>query len=315
MKQNVTSGQALGLLNAQLNSWETAGKNYRALGQVKIKEFDFGAFQVKVQFNPARVVSSTAKVDVKSLSERKCFLCPPNLPEEQQGLAMNDNYQLLVNPYPIFPQHWTIPSLVHREQRIFPYFADMLDMAEALKPFIIFYNGPECGASAPDHAHFQAGNRGFLPIEQDWKEMDKEPIRTERNIRLYRLKNYLRNVLIIESANKEEVVRIFENIYHSLPVKEGGAEPGLNILAWRDGDCWVVSLFLREKHRPDCYMAEGEANILISPGAVDMGGVFITPLEKDFDKLTREDVRTIFKEVSLNDETMDKLVARLKEEL
>lgn len=315
MKQNVTSGQALGLLNAQLKGWETAAKNYQALGQVRIKEFDFGAFQVKVQFNPARVISSAAKVDVKSLSERKCFLCPSNLPEEQRGLAMGDKYQLLVNPYPIFPQHWTIPSLVHREQRILPHFGEMLDMAGSLESFILFYNGPECGASAPDHAHFQVGNRGFLPIEQDWKKIDKDWISKEKDICLFRLKNYLRNVLIIRSADRDALVRLFEMIYHRLPVKKDAAEPRLNILTWRDGNSWVVCLCLRERHRPACYMAVGEANILISPGAVDMGGVLIAPLEKDFNKLTREDIRTIFKEVSLNDEAMEKLVARLKEEL
>lgn len=314
MRQSVTSGEALGLLKVQLNSWETARKNYQALARIKMKELDFGTFRVKVQFNPARVVSSAAKVDEKSLVKRKCFLCPLNLPEEQQGLALGDDYQMLVNPYPIFPQHWTIPLLAHREQRILPRFGDMLDMAEALKPFILFYNGPKSGASAPDHAHFQVGNRGFLPIEQDWQEVDKEEILRTGEFRLFRLKNYLRNVLMLESSDKEALIRLFGKLYYLLPVREDEPEPGMNILAWKDDNRWLVCLFLREKHRPACYVAEGDANILVSPGAVDMGGVLITPLEKDFDKLTREDIRAIYKEVSLNDEAMEKLVERLKVE-
>lgn len=315
MKLHVTSVDASELLKTQLNTWETAGMNYQALDRIKMKELDFGSFRIKVQFNPARVVSSAAKVDAKSLMKRKCFLCPANLPEEQHGLPLGYDYQLLINPYPIFPQHWTIPLLAHREQRILPRFGDLLDMAEALSPFILFYNGPKCGASAPDHVHFQAGNRGFLPIEQDWKKVGKEEIRKRRDVRLFRLKNYLRSVLVLESADKTALVRQFEEIYRLLSVKESESEPGMNILSWREDDKWVVCLFLREKHRPACYTAEGEDNRLVSPGAVDMGGVIITPLEKDFDKITREDICSIFREVSLCEEAMDKLTVRLKEEL
>lgn len=315
MKPEVTSAQALELLRQQKESWETAGNSYSALAQVKVKELDFDIFKIKVQFNPARIISSAAKVDAKSLQERKCFLCLDNLPLAQEGLPFGDNYQVLINPFPIFPEHLTIPVLKHENQRILPRYADMLDLAKALDRFTIFYNGPKCGASAPDHAHFQAGNKGFLPIEKDWKIVDQELVYMKSGTSLYVLKNYLRNTLVIESENKEESVRLFERIYEQLDVKDGEDEPMVNILAWYEEGWWVTCLFPRRKHRPICYFAEGDDNILFSPASVDMGGVFITPLEKDFNKISKADVSFILKEVSISNSDMDKLIARLNEEL
>lgn len=315
MKQTVTSLQALDMLDEQLKNWETAGNNYRALEQVKAKVLDFDTFKIKVQFNPARIVSSAAKVDAKSLKERKCFLCPANLPKEQKGLPFGDEYQILVNPFPIFPKHLTIPVLRHEDQRILSRFGDMLDLAKALDKFTIFYNGPRCGASAPDHAHFQAGNKGFLPIEKEWKSIEQDIVWMEDGTSLYALKGYLRNVLVIESESKQDAVTLFEKIYGKLEMKEEETEPMMNMLTWYEDGWWITCVFPRAKHRPACYFAEGDANILLSPASVDMGGVFTTPLEKDFDKITEADVRTILKEVSICDMDMDKLLGCLSEEL
>lgn len=157
------------LLTGQLASWETARNNYAALSGVRVKELNVNGIPYKVQFNPARIVSSGAKVDAKSIQERKCFLCPANLPPVQKGIPFGGHYHILVNPFPIFPRHLTIPELAHTPQRIASRFTDMLELAEALTEYTIFYNGPRCGASAPDHAHFQAGNKGFMPIEKDWR--------------------------------------------------------------------------------------------------------------------------------------------------
>lgn len=311
----VTSEKALELLRGQLADWETAGDNYRALSRVRVKEFDFDTCRVNVQFNPARIASSSAKVDAKSLKERKCFLCPANLPAVQKGLPFGNDYQVLVNPFPIFPEHFTIPVLGHEDQRILPRFGDMLDLAKALDRFTIFYNGPKCGASAPDHAHFQAGNKGFLLIEKEWKAVEQELIYMKPKLSLYVLRNYLRNVLVIESEDKDEAARAFEKIYGLLEIKPGEEEPMLNLLTWYEDGWWVTCVFPREKHRPDCYSAEGDANILLSPASVDMGGVFITPQEKDFEKITANDIRSILKEVCIDDAKMDKLIARLNEEL
>lgn len=312
MKQAVSSGQVLELLQSQLESWPLARDNYRALQQVRTREFSYGDFYVKAQFNPARIVSASAKVDDRSFKDKKCFLCPKNLPEQQKGILFGEDYQILVNPYPIFPQHFTIPALKHLPQRILHRFADMLDMSQALDEFVIFYNGPHSGASVPDHVHFQAGNKGFLPVEKEWAQVENNLIYKGEGIELYELKDYLRSTLVIRSESKENTIKLFNDIYHSLEIKPGEEEPGMNILTWYDDDNVLVTiLFLREKHRPSCYYAEGEENILVSPGAVDMGGVIITPLKKDFDKITKENIAGIMQEVSLNDRQMHKLKEHL----
>jgi len=264
------------LFEEQLSNWELARNNYKALEQVKTKTLFVDGREYKVQFNPARIVSSAAKVDAQSIRERKCFLCAENRPPEQNGIPFKGCYTILVNPFPIFPRHLTVPATEHIPQLIAARFEDMLDLAQQLADYVVFYNGPKCGASAPDHFHFQAGNKGFLPIEKD------------RN-------RY--NMICIESDKKEEVLDRFQQVYSTLEQKPEDDEPMMNVLAWYETGKWIVCIFPRKKHRPDCYFAEGGANILISPAAVDLGGVFITPLEKDFEKITAEDIAGILQEV------------------
>jgi len=264
------------LFKEQLNDWALAKNNYKALEQIKVKTLDVKGHPYKVQFNPARILSSAAKVDAESVQERSCFLCRENLPAEQKGIPFKEKYRLLVNPYPIFPRHLTIPATEHTPQLIASRFGDMLDLAQQLDDYVIFYNGPECGASAPDHFHFQAGSKGFLPVES--------------------AKNWS-NAIRIESKDKQEMTQRFQQIYDSLPLKPDDIEPMLNILTWYENETWTVCLFSRKKHRPACYYAEGDANLLVSPGSVDMGGVFITPLEKDFEKITAKDITQILNEI------------------
>jgi ATP adenylyltransferase/5',5'''-P-1,P-4-tetraphosphate phosphorylase II len=285
------------LLQEQLAEWDLAGGNYAALKSVQSKDFDFGTFTIRVQFNPARIVSSSAKVDAKTIQERKCFLCPANLPPVQRGVPFGKDYQILVNPFPIFPEHLTIPSIHHEDQLIFDRFEDMLDLAESLDEFVIFYNGPKCGASAPDHVHFQAGNKGFLPLENDVKSVPKKMIAESDETTVYSLENYLRNIIVIESANKQAVVETFKNLYSQLEIKEGEREPMLNVVAWFANGSYICCVFPRSVHRPKCFFAEGDKNILLSPASVDIGGVFITPQEKDFAKITAQDIEDILKEV------------------
>jgi hypothetical protein len=268
-------------LYAQLDDWDLARNNYAALKNVKVKEFDFEGFKIKVQFNPARIVSSAAKVDDQSIKERPCFLCAKDRPAEQKSILYGD-YEILVNPFPIFPEHFTIPAVEHAEQLIYNRFADMLDFAEMLDRYVIFYNGPKCGASAPDHAHFQAGSKGFLPIERH-SGLDLQPP-CEKGI-------------VIQSNKKESIVSKFFQLYSRLDIRKGDKEPMMNILAWYEKDEWTVIVFPREKHRPDCYYAKGKDNILISPAAVDLGGVFIIPLQKDFEKITKREIEEILQEV------------------
>lgn len=288
------------LISEQLSSWELAKLNYAALGQVRMKSFRIGDHTYRVQFNPARILSSAAKVDPNSIKERKCFLCPANLPELQKGIPFGKRYQILVNPYPIFPRHLTIPDLSHTDQRISGRFNDMLELAEELDDFVIFYNGPKCGASAPDHAHFQAGNKGFLPIEKEWKSAEREKLTTIKGASLWHLNNDPRMALIIEATEKEAANAVFDLVYRSLGSLSEEEEPMMNLVIWKEETRWVTCVFPRKKHRPSCYTAEADKNLLISPASVDMGGVFITPQERDFEKITANDITEIIEEVCLS---------------
>lgn len=303
------------LLTEQLASCETAHNNYAALSGVRVKELHVNGIPYKVQFNPARIVSSGAKVDAKSIRERKCFLCPANLPPEQKGIPFGGHYNILVNPFPIFTRHLTIPELSHTPQHISTRFTDMLELAEALTEYTIFYNGPQCGASAPDHAHFQAGNKGFMPIEKEWREHIAGEIADYGKATLWYLDDAPRTTLVIESISKEDAAGLFDIIYHSLDVKPGEEEPMMNVLALYETDRCVVFVFPRKKHRPACYSAEGEANLLSSPASVDLGGVFITPVEKDFLKITEEDVAQILSEVCLTQEEFREVRERIKRKI
>ena len=303
------------LLTEQLASWETARNNYAALSEVQVKELNVNGIPYKVQFNPARIVSSGAKVDAKSIQERKCFLCPANLPPVQKGIPFGGHYNILVNPFPIFPRHLTVSEVEHVDQRIAPRLGDMLDLAEALSAYTIFYNGPRCGASAPDHAHFQAGNKGFMPIEKDWRVQVAGKVADYGKATLFYLDDAPRTTLVIESAEKEAAMKLFDAVYRSLPVKLGEEEPMMNVLAMYEEGKWVVFIFPRALHRPACYTAQGEANLLSSPASVDLGGVFITPVEKDFAKITAEDIAQILSEVCLSETDFHELRQRIKEQI
>ena len=264
------------LFAEQLSNWELASNNYNLIEQVKTKTLVVDNREYKVQFNPARMISSSAKTDIKSILGRKCFLCAENRPVEQKGIPFKENYSILINPYPIFPLHLTIPSIEHTPQLIASRFGDMLDLAQQLDDYIVFYNGPKSGASAPDHFHFQAGNKGFLPIEKNYK---------------------MYNAIIIESNNKEEVLNRFKQVCTTLPLAPEDEEPKMNILVWYETAKWIVCIFPRKKHRQACFGFEGDAHFLISPASVDLGGVFITPLEKDFIKMTAKDISEILLEI------------------
>ena len=302
------------LLAEQLTSWDTARTNYEALQEVESKVLDVDGYTFRVQFNPARIRSSAAKVDPKSIQERKCFLCKDNLPAAQKGLKFGEGYTVLVNPFPIFPQHLTIPAVEHKDQLIRNRFVHMLELAERLSGFVLFYNGPKCGASAPDHAHFQAGNKGFLPLESEWRSAAGEVFYSKEGTALYALKEYPAPMLVLTSDSMEKAAGLFDQIYTLLD-KGVEVEPMMNLLAWYEDGQWVVCIIPRTLHRPACYFAEGEENLLISPASVDLGGVFITPLEKDFEKITSQDIRNILQEVCLTESGLNELVNELNQVL
>lgn len=271
----------------QLAVWPLAKKNFDALADVKVREFMIGNFPFRAQFNPGRMISTGAKMDAATIKVRKCFLCKENTPPEQIPVAVTGitgrEYRLLVNPYPIFRRHLTIPAMDHTPQLILDRFPDMLDFALKLEGFTVFYNGPKCGATAPDHMHFQAGSRGLMPVENH----------------LDAIRDVTPSAVVIESNTIGAAYDEFRDLYASLPLKEGGTEPMMNILAWHEDGLFTTVVYPRKEHRPKCYFAEGEGQYLISPGSVDLGGVFIVPRETDFNRLTAEKICSILNEVML----------------
>ncbi len=318
MAEKLNSDTLSGLFKEQLESWEMARGNYEALNSVITKEILVDGFPFKVQFNPARIVSSSAKVDAKSIQERKCFLCQENRPLVQKGLEYINNsetdnpYTVLINPFPIFPRHLTIPLLKHQDQLIHGRFDAMLNLAEVLTDYSLFYNGPKCGASAPDHFHYQAGNKGFLPIENEYKKLQGNIIYQNNTTKLSEITSGLNGLLFMESQSKDDSISIFNKIYSVLEVKEGESEPMMNVISWFAKGVWYTAIFIRAKHRPSHYFAEGEANILLSPASVDLGGVFITPLEKDFNKISSTDIKDILNEVCVSYEELSQIAKKIK---
>ncbi len=288
------------LFEEQATIWPLARTNFAGLKTVQTKSFSFGDFEVKVQFNPARIVSSGAKVDAKTIAERKCFLCAENRPKEQTGVDAGD-YVVLVNPFPIFPEHFTIPRKEHVDQQILPYFEDMLELSKAMDDYLIFYNGPKCGASAPDHMHFQAGTKDFLPLVTDYKRLKDshtELLATTETMQLFQMKNYLRSVYCIESGDMESATDAFQKLYQHF-AQEPGTEPMMNIVCVFEENKWKVFVLPRKTFRPWQYTAEGNEQLLISPATVEMCGIFITPVESHFNKITKSDIESILTQVSL----------------
>jgi hypothetical protein len=297
--------QSHALLVQQKLTWEMLRGNYAGRDQVLTRSIDFDGFRILLQFNPTRITSSAAKVDEDSIKQRRCFLCPGNLPSIQRALAFNGSYIVLANPFPIFPEHFTIPTREHVPQRLASAFPAMLDLARAMESrYFVFYNGPRCGASAPDHLHFQAGNRNVMPID---KEFDLVIARFGQTISASGHLNicavdeqYLRSFISLQSSDAEQIQRAFDAFYSAMvKVAPAADEPMINVLAsYQDGD-WRVILFPRVKHRPAVFFAEGDARMVLSPASVDFGGLCVTPVEKDFERLTAQDIRQMFAEVSL----------------
>lgn len=301
------------LIQGQIQNWSLATANYAGLQKVKNKIVTLhGGAEVKVQFNPERMRSSAAKVDAKSIKERPCFLCEKNRPAEQEGINIDD-YTILINPFPIFPEHLTIPHQEHTLQLIEPYFPSMLKLAKELNEFTLFYNGPKCGASAPDHFHFQAGVKGFMPVEEDFrKEAFAHLFEVQDDVKIYNWKGYHRGVITFAGVNAEAIASLFRNLHELLWAnQQEEVEPMLNVLAYYENDQYVVHVFPRILHRPACYFAEGDEQILISPASVDMGGVFITPRPEDFEKICANDVADILHQVCMDEDDCLLLLKKL----
>ena len=296
---------------SQLAEWEFARRNFEALRRIETKTFDLDGFLIRVQFNPARIVSSAAKVDAASVVARKCFLCSENQPPEQRGLPWGDGYRVLVNPYPIFARHFTIPAAEHVPQSIADRYGDMLALARCFDREVVFYNGPRCGASAPDHAHFQAVGKGEMPLEAEVGRFATEKVLEASGAAAYAIRDYLRGGFVIRSADASAAAACFGKLYEALEVLPADAEPMMNVLTWYDSDGWTSCVFPRTKHRPACFYGEGATDLLVSPASVDLAGVMIVPRKDDFVKITAENIRAIFNEVCIDDSALQRIVGKL----
>ena len=292
---------------SEKKNWSDAAARYEALSGVQTKVLAEGQklstvnsqlSTLSAQWNPARMVSTGANISKQAIEKRPCFLCDSNRPAEQHALPVLGQYQLLINPFPILPKHFTIPTREHTPQTIKGHFQDLFKIARQMPDYMVFYNGPLCGASCPDHMHLQAGSRGIAPLERDWKRI-YEPALKPFAEGISILTDYACQVLVIRTGNIAEAQKRFDYIYNLLPLHEGETEPRMNIVCWKDAEEVVTLIFPRAKHRPDCYFAQGDEQLLISPGALDMCGLLITPREQDFRKLTPEMAIDILREVSL----------------
>ena len=305
----------LRFFNRQLEKWDDARRRYHDLRNVKTRELVVGASSFHVQWNPARMVSTGASIDKKTLAERPCFLCEQNRPKEQFKKSIDSQYDLLVNPYPILPIHFTIPNVKHVPQLIREAYGEIHKLLEEYPELMVFYNGPKCGASAPDHAHFQAGTSGTLPLQKSWKRLSHHltkivSLNDDEDISL--IEEYPCPAMLIRSRSQYGDEQLFRRLYEAMPLRADEVEPMMNIVSWRYRDEYLSVVFLRSKHRPDCYYAEGDEQYIISPGALDMAGLFITPRQEDFERLTPERALSILAEVSLDKEELAQLIDRLK---
>lgn len=298
--------------NRQLEMWEDARHRFRDLKHVEVRQL---SDQLKVQFNPARIVSTGAKIDKHTLGERPCFLCERNRPKEQMTKQIDDHFQLLVNPFPILPVHFTIPATKHQPQSIYRHYGEMHRLLSLHSELMVFYNGPKCGASAPDHLHFQAGTSGVLPLQTNWQRLSRnltDVISLTDEEKISVLRDFLVPAFVIISKSEDSDEELFHRLYRSMPMRGDESEPMMNIIAWRKGDEFISVVIPREKHRPDAYFAEGEAQMMVSPGALDMAGLIITPREEDFNKINLDKATALLRECGISAEKMEAIVSNLK---
>lgn len=300
----------------QLAKWQTASTNHEAINQIETRRFELAGNTITVQFNPARAVSTCAKVDKSSIEARKCFLCPENKPNEQDEIiiSLDEPFSLRINPYPILPGHLTISSLKHQDQvladktiRQLP--GKLISWLEEYfaSGYVLFYNGAKCGASAPDHFHFQAVKQSDVPVIQQWERLMETAVR-EKEIKTengntyssFQITSYICPIQVFICNHSADILPEMINQYlESLPLHEGESEPRYNLFAWQDKQRgFTMAYFPREEHRPACYTATGGEQLLVSPGALDMAGLLVTPRKEDFDKITESDITQIYKEVA-----------------
>ncbi len=309
----VTTNDIEMMYDRQLPSWQLAGDNYTALDRMLVRKVIVNDCDMIIQFNPCRTTSVTANINKSH--ERPCFLCNENLPAEQLRMPLEINYQILVNPYPLFKHHYTIASTIHTPQRISGRVSDMLRLSKCFAPYTLFYNGPYSGASAPMHMHFQMAEEGYMPVEKQWKHATRHEVMKCNHSYLGYIEELLRPIFVIEGETMEEIEVLFDRVYKALSqlsFNKECDEPMMNLFARWEDNHYVLLIFPRSQHRPDCYYANDNTRHLISPGSVEMGGVFITINEHDYTTLSPEIISQIYSEVTPSQEDILNLLTHIK---
>ena len=286
-------------IDRQLELWSDARQRFRDLNHVEQRSLCSGDTLLQVQFNPARMVSTGARIDARSIAHRPCFLCADNRPQEQMAKRLDNDFTLLVNPFPILPVHFTIPLNRHNPQRIRTCYGEIFRMVERYPELTVFYNGPHCGASAPDHAHLQAVCSGRLPLQNDWARLanSREMVyEYDNDNHIYAVGGYVVPLLAIVSTDATADKALFDRIYKAMPLHKDSGEPMMTVISWQQDESHISVIIPRAKHRPDCYTAEGDAQYLVSPGAIDMAGLIITPRQTDFDRIDADRAAAILRD-------------------
>jgi len=290
------------LFERQARAWPQLAKGIEGLASAKTRQVRVDWFDIFVRHIPHRVGSTTAPVDRESVTKRPCFLCAGNLPPEEEGVRFGEDFTIYCNPFPIVERHLTIAHKEHSSQRIANQFGNMLDLAAALPGYFVVYNGPECGASAPDHMHFQAGSRKLFPIGHDTAGLSGVTA-----------PNYRRNVLLFRGRERSALIDRMDRAIELLAqATRKRPEPLVNLAVFHERDQWITYLFPRGKHRPGVFYS-GE--LTVSPASIDLCGIFVVPIAHDFEKITGDAIAAIFREVTLPDDRFQEVVGKLERKL
>ena len=287
------------LFARQARAWPQLTKGIEGLARAQTRPVRIDWFDVFIRHIPHRVASTTAPVDRESIAKRPCFLCAGNLPPEEEGLQFDEDFTIYCNPFPIVDRHLTIAHRKHSLQRIANQFGNMLELAAALPGYFVVYNGPECGASAPDHMHFQAGSRRLLPIAKD-----------TAGLKGVAVPDYARNVFLFRGRDRSVLIDRMDRAIDLLASATGKRpEPMVNIAVFQERGEWVTYLFPRGKHRPEVF---DTGELTVSPASIDLCGIFVVPLARDFERITGEAIAAIFREVTLADDQFREVAEKLE---
>jgi hypothetical protein len=306
------SALCLRLLSEQRRTWPELKEGYETLKGVKVREISCGSYPVRIHYNPGRIKSTLADVSDSAINGRPCFLCPADLPEAQKGILYRNEFMILCNPRPVFHSHFTISHVHHLPQAIANNIDTFLQLiADFGSGWAVLYNGPQCGASAPDHLHFQAIPSGQMPVEKTIAGKERLAVVAEADgIRLSRVRGIGREVVVLAGDNPVTVGDAFKRFQDALrKVLCADEEPMMNVAGFYEEDTWRLIIFPRAKHRPDAFFREGDERIVVSPAVIEMGGVIVTPMERDFERLDTKTVEAIYREVSLDGVIVDNAVA------